>query len=387
MLDAFYRVGLDSGFLVAAKIDVGEDQQGLRTIGDVKSTVEAHGLDAAFLAASLVEGVGEGYGLVVDLIGKMRWQQSNRQRDGRFDLQAEFLSVVVWSHETVDLGHRRDLVFFVEDAAPVELRLKATVVLDVEIVWRNELSHSRSEDGTNGGEDGLLGPALIAEGDDHPPFGGKMTLVNRAGDMLLHAEETEIRRGSGVPYDSVPFVGPSHGHGDRVSGVDFHMHVAAPDSGIVDLAGVQAGGLQGDRLAVGGNPYRRIRGVQVRGQGGKQQHGEDRGEDRKVPHIRSIGWVHCAHLTNSRREDYEGIKCPWRERMARAKKARQVCGSVGRCRVAHPHCLCSLPGLRTCSWFPPFAKRGEKVGHPSKFLFTLPSTPAWRSVLGIWELG
>jgi hypothetical protein len=306
MLDALYRVGLDSGFLVAGKIDVGEDQQRLRAVGDAKSAVEAHGLDAAFLAAGLVEGVGEGYRLVVDLVGKMRWQQSNRQRDRRLDLQAEFLSVVVRSHQTVDLGYRRDLVFFVEDAAPVEFRLKATIVLDVEIVGGNELPHSRSEHGANGREDGLLGPALIAEGDDHPPFGGKMTLVNRAGDMLLHAEEAEIRRGSGAPHGGVPFVGPSHGHGDRVSGVDLHMHVAAPDSGIVDLAAVQAGGLQGDRLAVGGNPYNGIRGMQVRGQGGEQQ----RGENRKVPHIRSIGWVHARTLTNSRPEDYEGTKCP-----------------------------------------------------------------------------
>ncbi len=302
MLDALYRVGLDSGFLVAAKIDVGEDQQRLRAIGDVKSAVEAHGLNAAFLAAGLVEGVGERQGLVVDLVGKMRWQQSNRQRDGRFDLQAEFLSVVVWSHQTVDLGYRRDLVFFVEDAAPVELRLKATVILDVEIVGGDELSHFRSEDGANGREDGLLGPALIAEGDDHPPFGGKMTLVNHAGDMLLHAQEAEIRRGSGAPHGGVPFVGPSHGHGDRVSGVDLHMHVAAPDSGIVDLAGVQAGGLQGDRLAVGGNPYNGIRSMQVRGEGAEHQ----RGANRKAPHSRSIGWVGVLALANLGAWHYEG---------------------------------------------------------------------------------
>ena len=200
MLDALYRVGLDGGFLVAGKIDVGEDQQGLRAIGDVKSAVEAHRLDATFLASGLVEGVGEGYGLVVDLVGKMRWQQSDRQRDGRLDLQAEFLAVVVWSHQTVDLGCRRYLVFFVEDAAPVELRLNGIVVLDVEIVGRNELPRSGSEDGANRGEDGLLGLALIAEGDDHRPIGGKMTLVNRAGDMLLHAEEAEIRRGSGAAW-------------------------------------------------------------------------------------------------------------------------------------------------------------------------------------------
>src|SRR5713226_3306069 len=144
MLDALYCVGLDSGFLVAGKIDVGEEQQRLRAIGDVKSAVEAHRLDATFLAAGLVEGVGEGYGLVVDLVGKMRWQQSDRQRDGRLDLHAEFLAVVVWSHEAVDFGYRRDLIFFVEDAAPVELRLNDTEVLDVKIVGGKELPRSGS---------------------------------------------------------------------------------------------------------------------------------------------------------------------------------------------------------------------------------------------------
>src|SRR6202521_1245674 len=177
MLDALYRVGLDSGFLVAAKIDVREDQQRLRAMRDIKSAVEAHGLDATFLAAGLVEGVGEGYGLVVDLVGKMRWQQSDRQRDGRLDLQAEFLAVVVWSHQTVDLWYRRYLVFFVEDPAPVELRLKATVVLDVEIVGGKELPRSGSEDGANRGDDGLLGPALIAKGDDHRALGGEFNLL------------------------------------------------------------------------------------------------------------------------------------------------------------------------------------------------------------------
>jgi hypothetical protein len=286
MLDALYRLDLDCGFLVAGKIDVGEDQQGLRAMGDVKSAVEAHGLDSTFLAAGLVEGFGEGYGLVVDLIGKMRWQQSDRQRDGRLDLHAEFLAVVVWSHQTVDLGCRRDRVFFVEDAAPVELRLKAIVVLDVEIVGGKELPRSGSEDGADGGEDGLLGSALIAEGDDHGPIGGKMTLVNRAGDVLLHAEQAEIRRGCGVPHGGVPFVGPSHGHGDRVSGVDLHVHAAAPDRGMVDAAGVEAGGLQRDGLAVGSSPDNGILRMRVRRQGAEQQ----RGENGKVPHTKKY-WL------------------------------------------------------------------------------------------------
>ena len=86
----------------------------MRAIGHVKSAVEAHGLYAAFLASGLVEGFGEGYGLVVDLIGEMRWQQGDRHRDRGLDLNAEFLAVVVWSHQTVDLRHGRDLVFFVD---------------------------------------------------------------------------------------------------------------------------------------------------------------------------------------------------------------------------------------------------------------------------------
>ena len=100
----------------------------------------------------------------------------------------------------------------------------------MEIVGRNELLRSGSEDGANGGEDGLLGPALIAEGDDHRPIGGKMALVNRAGDMFLHAEEAEI---PGAPelHGGVPFVGPSHGHGDRISGVNCTCMSPPPTAG------------------------------------------------------------------------------------------------------------------------------------------------------------
>src|SRR6266436_6207484 len=146
-------------------------------------------------------------------------------------------------------------------------------------------------------------PMIITFRDDHGPIGGKMALINRAGDMLLRAEEAEIPRGSGA-HGGIPFIGPSHGHGDRISGVDLHMHVAAPDSGTVDAAGVQAGGLQKDGLAVGGSPDKLILRIRVRGQGAEQQ----RGENRKVPHTRSIGWVHARTLANWREEDYEGTK-------------------------------------------------------------------------------
>ena len=304
ILHALYRVGLDSGFLVATKIDVRKDQQRLRAIGDVESAVEAHRLDAAFLAAGLVECVGERHGLVVDLVGKMRWQQSDCQRYRRLDLHAEFLAVVIWSHQAVDLRYRRDLIFFVEDAPPVELGLNVAEVLNVEIVGRNELPRSGSEDGANRGDDGPLGPALIAEGDDHRAFGGKVALVNRAGDMLPHAEEAEVRRGSGL-LRGVPFVSPNHGHGDGISGVDLHMHVAAPDGGTVDAAGVQAGGLQRNRLAVGGTPVEAgILRIRIRREGAEQECGQNG----KFPHTRSICRATARTLANSRWKDYEGTR-------------------------------------------------------------------------------
>jgi hypothetical protein len=281
MLDALYRVGLDRGFLVAGKIYIREDEQGLRAIGDIKGTVEAHRLDATFFAAGLVEGVRERNRLIIDLVGKMRGQQSDRQWDGRLNLHAEFLAVVVWSHQAVHLGDSRYLVFFVEDAPPMELRLNAIVVLDVEIVGRNELLYSGSENGADSAEDGLLGPALVAEGNDHRAFGRKMALVNRAGDVLLHTEEAEIRRSSRL-HGGVPFIGPSHGHGDRVSGVDLHVHAAAPNGGMIDAAAMKTGWLQRDVLAVGSAPVH-LR-VGVRGHCAKQQ----RGKNGKVPHVRSI---------------------------------------------------------------------------------------------------
>jgi hypothetical protein len=58
VINALYGVDLDFGFLVAGEGDVGEDEQGLRAVGDVEAAVEAHLLYAAFLASGLVEGVG-----------------------------------------------------------------------------------------------------------------------------------------------------------------------------------------------------------------------------------------------------------------------------------------------------------------------------------------
>ena len=71
MIDALHRLDFDIGLLVTRNVDVGEDEECLRAIGDVKAAVEAHRLDAAFLASGLVERVSERYGLVIDLVREM----------------------------------------------------------------------------------------------------------------------------------------------------------------------------------------------------------------------------------------------------------------------------------------------------------------------------
>ena len=135
-------------------------------------------MDAAFLASGLVERVGEADGFVVNLVSQMRRQQRDGQRNGRLDLHTEFLVVVVGRHQAVNLGRGRHIIFFVQDAAPVELGLDAVVhtipgvVLDVEIVWRHELARAWSEDHADSRDDRLLRPALVVEGDDHGPLGG-----------------------------------------------------------------------------------------------------------------------------------------------------------------------------------------------------------------------
>lgn len=296
MFDALYRVDLDVGFLVSGELNVGKDEQGLRAVSDIEGAIEAHRLDAAFLASGVVERVGEADALVVDLVGQVRREQRDRQRNGRLDLHAEFLAIVVGRHQAVDLGRRRHCVFFVQNATPVEFGQDAivhttpTVVLNVEIVGRNELADTGSEDRTDGRDDWLLGPALVAEGDDHGPLGRKMALVNCAGDMLLHAQEAEIRGRVGLLNRVGPFVGPGHGDGDGISGLDADVHVATSGSRMVDAAGVQAGGLHGDRLAVGRSPVEDAIVLRARDSGRDEQ----RGKDGKIPHTKSIRRVQAS---------------------------------------------------------------------------------------------
>ena len=260
MLHTHHRLDLDVGFLMAGEVDIGKDQDGLRAVGDVECAVEAERLHTPLFATGLVEDVGEGDGLVVELVGQMRREHGNRQGDGRLNFHAEFLGIVVGGEQAVDLGRRRHVVFFLHDAAPVELGLYAVVdttpavVLDVEIVRGNELPDAGTEDGADGGYDGAFGLALVPDGENHGALGGKVTFIDRAHDMLFYAEEAEVRGSFGMLHRVVPLVRPSHRYGDGKSGLDADVHVAPSGSGVVDPAGVKAGGLHGNGFVVGGSP-------------------------------------------------------------------------------------------------------------------------------------
>lgn len=74
---ALYGVDLDSGLLVSREGNVGTDEERLCTVSDIEGAIEAHGLHTAFLASGLVERVGKADGIVINLIGQMRRQQSD----------------------------------------------------------------------------------------------------------------------------------------------------------------------------------------------------------------------------------------------------------------------------------------------------------------------
>lgn len=78
MVNALHGVDFDVGLFVAGEGDVGQDEERLRSVGDVEGAIKTHLLDAALFASGLVERVGQGNGLVVNLVGEMRGQQ----RDG-----------------------------------------------------------------------------------------------------------------------------------------------------------------------------------------------------------------------------------------------------------------------------------------------------------------
>jgi len=126
------------------------------------------------------------------------------------------------------------------------------------------------------------------EGDDHGALGRQMAFVSRSGDVLLHAEKVEIHGRVGMLHRRVPFVGPSHGDGDGISRLDANVQVAASGCGMVDAAGVQAGGFHGDGLVVGGSPVKDAIIIILRVRGGGKGADEYRAEDRKMLHTRSI---------------------------------------------------------------------------------------------------
>ena len=260
MLHTHHGLNFDVGFFMAGEVDIGKHQDGLRAIGDVECAVEAERLHTLLFATGFVESVCEGDSLIVELVGQMRGEHGNGQGNRRLDFHAQFLGVVVGSEQAVDLGRRRHIVFFLYDAPPMELGLDAVVdttpavVLDVEIVRGNELPNVRAKDGADGGYDRAFGLAFVPDGENHRALRGKMTFIDRADDMLLHAEEAEVCGSFGMLHRVVPFVGPSHRQGDGKSRLDADVHVAASGSGMIDAAGVEAGGFHRDGLAVGWSP-------------------------------------------------------------------------------------------------------------------------------------
>ncbi len=166
------------------------------------------------------------------------------------------------------------------------------VVLDVEIVRRNELTDSWSEDRADDSDNRLLGSSLVAEGDDHGPLGRQMALIDSAGDVLLGAEEVEIDRRVGVLHGGVPFVGPSHGYSDGILGFDADVHIASTGCGMVHAAAVQASGFHRDGFVVGGRPVEDAMVLRARDRG--ESADQQRGEDAKIPHSRSIYRVQAA---------------------------------------------------------------------------------------------
>lgn len=82
MLYALHGLNFDVGFLMSGEVDIGKDQDGLRTIGDVECAVEGERLHALLLASGLVEGLAERDGLVVELVGQLRGEHGSRQGNG-----------------------------------------------------------------------------------------------------------------------------------------------------------------------------------------------------------------------------------------------------------------------------------------------------------------
>lgn len=294
MLDALHGFDLHVGFLVAGEVDIGQHQQSLRAVGDIEGAVEAQLLNSALLASRLVQRIRERDAAVVELIREVRRNNRDREWNGRLNLYVQFLPVVIGSHQAVDLGRLRDLVFFVHDTPPVELGQDAvvhaipSVVLDVEVVGRNKLADAGSEDGSDGRDDRLFRLPLVVEGNDHGALGRQMTLVNRADHVLFDAGEAEVHRCVGMLHRVVPLIGPGHGDGHGIAGFDLDVHVAAAGGWTIRAPGMEACGLHGNGFVVGWSP---VEDAIVLAECKRGAGAEQRGEPTEVSHITSIGGV------------------------------------------------------------------------------------------------
>lgn len=113
-----------------------------------------------------------------------------------------------------------------------------------------------------------------------------MAFVSSASDMLLNAEELEVRGRVGILRRRIPFVGPGHGDGHGVARLDADVQVAASGCRMVNTTTVQAGRLHGNSFAVCGSP---VEDTIILGIGDADQNAdEQRGEDGKVLHTLSI---------------------------------------------------------------------------------------------------
>lgn len=79
-------------------------------------------------------------------------------------------------------------------------------------------------------------------------------------------------------HGGVPFVSPGHGDGDGISRLDADVQVAASGFGMIDAAGVHAGGLHGNGLGVRGSPVENTIIVILRARSDAKDADEQRGD-------------------------------------------------------------------------------------------------------------
>src|SRR6516225_5363451 len=71
VLDALHRFDLDVSSLVTGKVDIGLDQESLRTVGDIEGAVESKFPNATRVASGFVQRFGELDGAVIELFSEL----------------------------------------------------------------------------------------------------------------------------------------------------------------------------------------------------------------------------------------------------------------------------------------------------------------------------